>query len=170
MGMHPRSTERRLAWRDPAARVVAGAGLGWIVLPFLVFGDALARHAFGTESIAAVVVDGIIGVFVGVLLRASSLGWAGLAGVLGGVVSGAAMPYLAIPTLLGVTAPSLEGYGKYAPGMATAAITATVAMVIAGQSRRRFRIRPIASSVAGLAVLAVWFGFWVVWAQAVRGL
>lgn len=163
-----RRIERRQGLGDPGAQVVAGVGLGWVVLPFLVLGDALARHLSGPESLAPAFVDGIVGILVGLLLGVSRLGWLGLAGVFGGVVSGAALPYLLVPMLLGVGTPVLEAYAKYAPGMASAAIAATVAMVAAGRSSRRITVRPVPLFVVGLVMFALWLFVFFLLATAPR--
>ncbi len=149
-------------------RVLTGAGLGWIILPIVVVIDGATRDYAGAESAVAVLVDAIAGASAGLLIGAYRLGLPGLTGAFGGALVGAVLPYLAIPALLGVTGPNIEGYAKYAPGMLAAAVSAGVAMGMAARSRVRFRVRPVATVVAGLVVLALWFAFWTAWAQAVR--
>lgn len=147
-------------------RLLTGVGLGWICLPLFLVADDAARG--GTIAIEPVVVDAIFGAAVGLVIGAGRLGWPALLGVFGGAIAGAALPYLATKPVLGVTPPNLEGYGMYPPVTVAAAVAASVGMVIGARSRLRFVIRPIAIIVTGLVVLALWFGFWLVWAQAVR--
>ncbi|MHB8400365.1 MAG: hypothetical protein ACYDCI_15740 [Candidatus Limnocylindrales bacterium] len=67
--------------------------------------------------------------------------------------------------MLGVTAWGVGVYGEYLPGIVAAAVAAGIGMAMGARSRVPFRIRPVATV---LVVLALWFGFWVMWAQAAR--
>jgi len=147
---------------------LTGVGVGWIVLPLLVVADDWARALGDTHSIAPVLADGIVGGAMGLLIGAWRLGPPGLIGAIGGAIGGAALPYLAIPPMLGVTAWGVGVYGEYLPGIVAAAVAAGIGMALGARSRVPFRIRPVATVVAGLVVLALWFGFWVMWAQAAR--
>lgn len=145
-----------------ATRVLTGAGLGWIALPLLVLAGAAARGSSGTDWIAPVVAGGIVAGGTGLLIGVMRLGRTGLIGAVGGAIGGAALPYLAIPPLLGLTAWDIGVYGEYLPGMVAAAVVAGVGMGIGARSGLRVAIRPAAIVVVGLVVLALWFGFWVV--------
>ncbi len=151
---------------DLGTRFLTGVGLGWICLPLFLMADDAARG--GMVPIEPVLLDAMFGVAVGLLIGTGRLGWPGLIGVFGGAIVGAALPYLATEPFLGITPPNLEGYGKYPPVTAVPAVAASFGMVITARSRLRFKIRPIAIVVTGFVVLALWFLFWVVWAQAVR--
>ena len=153
-----------------AARVLTGGGFGLIALPLLVVADAAARGRSGTDPIVPVVADVLVGGALGLVIGAQRLDWPGLVGAFAGAIGGAALPYMAIPLLIGLAAPDLSGYGEYPPGMVAAAVAASVGMAVGTRSRLRFEIRPVVTIVAGLVVLALWFAFWVVWAQAVRQL
>lgn len=155
----PIERERRPGF---ATCVLTGAGLGWIALPALVLAAAVAHGRSGSDWIAPALAGGIVAAGTGLLIGVMRLGWAGLIGAVGGAIAGAALPYVAIPPLLGLTAWGIGVYGDYLPGIVAAAAVAGVARSIGARSGLRVAIRPVAIVVVGLVVFALWFGFWFV--------
>ncbi len=100
--MDPTQPIQREGPPDFATRVLTGAGLGWIALPLLVLAAAAAHGRSGTDWIAPTLAGGIVAGGTGLLIAIMRLGRAGLIGAVGGVLAGAALPYVAIPPLLGL--------------------------------------------------------------------
>lgn len=145
-----------------ATRVLTGAGLGWIALPLLVLAAAVAHASSGSDWIVPALAGGIVAAGTGLLIGVMRLGRGGLIGAVGGALAGAALPYVAIPPLLGLTAWDIGVYGDYLPGIVAATAVAGVGTRIGARSGLRVAIRPVAIVVVGLVVLALWFGFWFV--------
>lgn len=145
-----------------ATRVLTGAGLGWIALPLLVLAAAVAHGRSGTDWIAPALAGVIVAGGTGLLIGIMRLGRAGLIGAVGGVLAGAALPYVAIPPLLGLAVWDIGVYGEYLPGMVAAAAVAGAGRSIGARSGLRVAIRPAAIVVVGLVTLGLWFGFWFV--------
>ena len=152
----------REALAGPATRALIGVGLGWIALPLLVLAGTAAHGSTGTDWIGPVAAGGIVAAGTGLLIAGIRLGWAGLVAAIGGAISGALLPYLVVPRLLGFTIWDLSIYGEYLPGMVVAGLVAGIGTGIGARSGLRVAIRPVVIVAVGLVVLALWFGFWIV--------
>lgn len=146
----------------PATQILTGAGLGWIVLPLLVFCAAEARGSGGLDQLAWVIAGGSVAAGTGLFVGLGRLGWSGLGGVIGGELAGALFTYLVIPPLHGLTIWGLDIYGEYVPGMVAAGFVAGIGTTVGARSRIRVPMRPAPIVTLGLVVLALWLGFWFV--------
>lgn len=150
----------------PMHRLLAGAGVGWVVLPLVVFAHEAARAYAGAESIASVVADALLGAIAGLVIGVSGLGGAGFVGAVGGGVAGLVVPYIVIPALLGLHAPDVEVYGRYLAAGAATIVATALGTAAATKSGTRMSVRPVIPFVAGLIVIGLWFAFWLFWAAA----
>ncbi len=150
----------------PMSRLLAGIGVGWVVLPMVIVADDAARAYGGTESIAAVVTDALLGAIAGSVIGVSGFGGAGFVGAVGGCVVGLVVPYIVIPPLLGLHAPEVGAYGKYLAAGAATIVASAVGTAAATRSGTRISIRPVVAIVAGLIVIGLWFALLLIWAAA----
>jgi len=149
-----------------AARTLTGVGLGWIVLPLLVLAAVAGRGKEGGDLVGPVLASAIIAGAAGMLIGAMRLGRSGLIGAVGGAFGGPALAYASIPPLLGLKVWEIGVYGEYLPGMLIAAVVASIGMGIGARSHLQVTVRPTTIVAAGLFVLVLWFGFWLVVASS----
>ncbi len=150
----------------PISRLLAGTGVGWVMLPLVIVADDAARAYGGTDSILPVVTDALLGAIAGSFLGVSGFGGAGFVGAVGGCGFGLVAPYIVIPPLLGLHAPEVGAYGKYLAAGAVTIVAGAGGTVAATRSGTRISIRPVVAIAAGLIVIGLWFALWLMWAVA----
>lgn len=156
--------------RRLASRLLMGIGFGWVGLPIIVIADGGARDIAGSGGTFPIVVDLFAGVAVGIAVRILQLNWLGLAGFAIGAISEAWLPSWTIPAVVNVAGPVLAGYEKYVSGIVAASLGSMAGFVIGGRIGVRVSPRPLVTAAIGLAILAAWTIFWLLWAEAVRGM